>query len=173
MNRWEETDTSGAPVSSVVLRPVEPGDEPFLYQLYASSRQEELAPVPWAEAQKDAFLWMQFAAQHRHYSEHYSEAAFQIVLVDGEPAGRLYVARWPDEIRIVDIALLPKHRNAGIGTSLLEDLITESEHIGKPLSIHVERFNPALLLYERLGFRKVADKGVYFLMERPTGAGEL
>lgn len=154
----------------ISLRPVEPGDEEFLYQVYASTRQEELAPVPWAEAQKEAFLRMQFDAQARYYQEHYTDAAFSVILLDDQPVGRFYVARWPEEIRIVDIALLPEHRAAGIGSSLLEALISESEGAGKSLSIHVERFNPALRLYERLGFSRVADKGVYFLLKRPPGS---
>lgn len=149
-----------------MLRPVEPGDEEFLYGVYASTRQEELAQTGWSEAQKTAFLRQQFEAQHRYYREHYSEASFDVIVADGHPIGRLYVARWPKEIRIVDIALLPEYRNSGIGTALLEGFISESEESGKPLSIHVERFNPALRLYERLGFREAADKGVYLLMER-------
>jgi ribosomal protein S18 acetylase RimI-like enzyme len=153
---------------NVTLQSIGPDDEPFLYRVYAGTRQEELAPVPWPEAQKETFLRMQFTAQHRYYQEHYPDATFSIILSDGRAAGRLYVARRPEEIRIIDIALLPAYRNAGIGTSLLEDLISESEHARKPLSIHVERFNPALRLYERLGFEKVADKGVYFLMVRPS-----
>ncbi len=122
------------PASNVALRPVEPGDEGFLYRVYASTRQEELSLVSWDEAQKEAFLRMQFDAQARHYRERYPGAAFQVVLSGGCPTGRLYVARWPGEIRIVDIAILPEHRGTGIGTSLLESLIAESEHIGKPIS---------------------------------------
>jgi len=90
-------------------------------------------------------------------------------LADGYPIGRFYVAHLPEEIRILDIAMLPEYRNAGIGTKLLEDLISESEASAKPSSIHVERFNPALRLYERPSFRKVSDKGVYLLMERAPG----
>ena len=154
----------------VELRSIEPGDEEFLYRVYASTRQEELAQLDWPEPQKSSFLRMQFGAQDRYYRENYSEAAFSVILADGRPAGRLYVARWPEEIRIVDIALLPEHRGRGIGTHLLNALISESEESGKPLSIHVERFNPALRLYERLGFHETADKGVYLLMERPPRA---
>ena len=154
----------------ISLRPIEPGDEEFLYRVYASTRQEELAQTGWSEDQRASFLRMQFDAQSRYYKEHYEDAEFSVILADDHPVGRLYVARWPEEIRIVDIALLPEHRNAGIGTSLLRALVSESEAIGRPHSIHVERFNPALRLYGRLGFRKVADKGVYFLMERAPGA---
>ncbi len=150
---------------NVTLQPIQPGDEEFLYRVYASTREAELALVDWDAAQKEAFLRMQFTAQHQYYQEHYAGAAFQLILVDGQPAGRLYVARWPDEIRIVDIALLPEYRSAGIGTALLKELLAEGARAGKPVSIHVERFNPALRLYERLGFTPVADKGVYLLLE--------
>jgi len=114
---------------------------------------------------------MQFDAQARYYRENYAEAKFSVILANRRPAGRLYVARWPEEIRIVDIAVLPEYRNAGIGTALLKDLISESEESGKPLSIHVERFNPALRLYGRLGFQQEEDKGVYQLMRRQPARG--
>lgn len=155
---------------NVALRPVEPGDEEFLYRLYASTREEELAQTGWDETQKAAFFRMQFDAQSSYYEEHYRGAEFSVILSNDLPAGRLYVARWSEEIRIVDIALLPEHRGMGIGTRLLRNLISESEESGRPLSIHVERFNSALRLYERLGFRVTADKGVYLLMRRSAEA---
>lgn len=154
---------------TITLRPVQPDDLEFLYRVYASTRQEELAPVDWSGEEKEGFLRMQFTAQHAYYQEHYADGQFLVVLVEGEPAGRLYVARWPEEIRLIDIALLPEYRGKGIGTGLLRDLFAEAEAAGKSVTIHVERFNPALRLYERLGFRCVADKGVYLFMEwRPT-----
>ena len=140
-------------------------DHEFLYRVYASTRQEELAAVPWTAEQKEAFLRSQFSLQHQHYQKYYAEAAFDIILCGGEPAGRLYVLRSPGEIRIVDIALLPEHRGAGIGSKLLQDLLTEAAASGKFVSIHVERFNPAMRLYERLGFTKQEEVGVYFRME--------
>jgi ribosomal protein S18 acetylase RimI-like enzyme len=113
---------------------------------------------------------MQFDAQRAWYGEHYADASFDVVLVDGEPAGRLYVHRGEREIRIVDIALLPEHRGGGVGTSLLRSLIAEADEAGKSLTIHVERLNPALRLYERLGFALAEDKGVYLFLERPARA---
>ena len=124
--------------------------------------------MPWDDAQKDAFLRMQFDAQDAWYREHYAEASFEVIKADGEPAGRLYVNRGRSEIRIVDIALLPEHRGDGIGTSLLRDLLAEADAVGKRVTIHVERLNPALRLYERLGFALAEDKGVYLFLERPA-----
>jgi len=154
---------------SITLRPVSAGDEGFLYQVYASTREEELAPLPWTEAQKAAFLRMQFDAQRRHYHEHFPDAAFLVIVRDGRPAGRLYVDRRREGIRIIDITLLPEHRRAGIGTALLGELLAEGDRERKPVSLHVEHFNPAMRLYERLGFRRIEDTGVYYLLERPPG----
>ena len=155
---------------AVTLRPISPEDKPFLFQVYASTPQGELAQVEWDEAQKTAFLQMQFAAQHSYYQEHYPHTAFQVILRDGQPVGRLYVYRGPTEMRIVDIALLPAYRNEGIGSSLLRGLMEEAAQMGKPLRIHVEKNNPALRLYTRLGFRAIADRGVYWFLEWTPGA---
>ncbi|HEX9987956.1 MAG TPA: GNAT family N-acetyltransferase [Chloroflexia bacterium] len=151
--------------TEITRRPITSDDEALLYRIYASTRVEELALTNWDDAQKAAFLMMQFTAQHRYYQEHYSDATFEVILVDGQPAGRLYVGRWPEEIRIVDIALLPEYRNAGIGTTLLKGILEEAAQTGRRVSIHVERFNPAMRLYERLGFSTVGEHGVYYLME--------
>ena len=114
---------------------------------------------------------MQFEAQHRHYVENYRDTTYELVLVDGEPAGRLYVARWQDELRIVDVALLPERRGRGVGSALLRELIAEAERAAKPVTIHVEHQNPALTLYRRLGFEPAGDNGPYVLMRwEPAGA---
>jgi ribosomal protein S18 acetylase RimI-like enzyme len=139
--------------------------------VYASTREEELAVVPWDDAQKDAFLRMQFDAQDAWWHENYPGASFDVIVVDGEPVGRLYVHRGPREIRIVDIALLPEHRGGGVGTRLLDGLLAEADATGKSVTIHVERMNPALRLYERLGFSVAEDKGVYLFLERPPARG--
>jgi ribosomal protein S18 acetylase RimI-like enzyme len=156
-------------MTAITLRPITPDDEEFLCQVYASTREEELALTDWDPAQKAAFVQMQFAAQHRYYQENYRQTTFDVILVDGQPAGRLYVARWAKQIRIVDIALLPEYRNAKIGSTLLHELMTEAAAAGKPVSIHVERYNPALRLYTRLGFVPIGEHGVYFLMEWTPG----
>ena len=153
-------------IRTVALRPVGPDDEQLLFRVYASTRVDELAVVPWVEEQKEAFLRAQFDAQTRWYREHYGAGSFDVVLVDGEPCGRLYVHRGAAEIRIVDIALLPARRGEGVGTALVRDLLAEADATGKRVTIHVERLNPALRLYERLGFTLAEDKGVYLLLER-------
>ena len=157
-------------IPTVDLRPIRPDDEAFLYRVFAGTREPEMALLGWNEEQKTAFLWMQFQAQHRYYQEHFPAASFDLIVRDNAPVGRLYVDRRDDEIRVIDIALLPEHRRAGIGGALLRDLLAEADRAGKPVRIHVERNNPALRLYERLGFVRIGDTGVYYLMERMPGA---
>jgi ribosomal protein S18 acetylase RimI-like enzyme len=149
----------------LTLRPIREEDTPFLYRLYASTRVEELAPLDWDDARKEGFLQMQFEAQHRDYRARFLEARFDIVEQAGEAIGRLYVDERPEEIRIIDIALLPEYRNAGLGSRLLGELLDRARAYRKPVRIHVEKLNPARRLYERLGFVAVSDVGVYELME--------
>lgn len=152
-------------MTAVRLRPETADDLPFLRDLYASTRLDELAPVPWSAADKRAFLDQQFEAQRRFYREQFPDTAFDVIEVDGEPAGRLYVDRRPGEIRVVDIALLPAWRGRGIGSGLLRQLMDEAAGQRRPLRIHVEKNNPAYRLYQRLGFTVLEDKGVYDLLE--------
>ena len=144
---------------------MEVGDQPLLRRIYASTRAEEMAAVPWSEAEKTAFLNAQFDAQHGYYREVFPGAQFSIVENEGEAIGRLYIDRREDEHRLIDIALLPEHRGWGIGTRLMRQVLDEARQAGKRVRIHVERTNPAMRLYRRLGFEEVDDKGVYILME--------
>jgi len=162
------TGAAPAPGPRLSLREAGAGDREFLYRVFASTREEELAFVDWDAEQVESFLRMQFEAQDRFYRQHYAGASFAVVECDGEPAGRLYVARWPEEIRIMDIAILPAFRGRGIGTALLSAVIGEAERERKRVSIHVERYNPARRLYARFGFQEVEDRGVYlFLVREP------
>jgi ribosomal protein S18 acetylase RimI-like enzyme len=158
-------------VARLRLRPVTDADRPFLVDLYGSVREPELEHVPWDAAQKRAFVEHQFAAQDGHYREHYEGATLDVVEVEGEPVGRLYVHRGPSDIRIMDIAIVPAWRGRGLGRTLLDDLVGEARESGRKLSIHVEVNNPARRLYERMGFEQAGETGIYLLMElRPAAA---
>lgn len=140
-------------------------DLPFLRKVYGSTREDELSLVDWSKEQCESFLDMQFQAQHLYYGQQFSEAEFCIIKFKGEPVGRLYVDYRDDEIRIVDIALLSQHRNRGIGTELMQDLMARASRGGKCIGIHVEKNNPALNWYRELGFEEQSDQGVYLFMK--------
>jgi len=150
--------------SSVTLRPVGPDDHDFLLEVYASTRAEELALVPWTSEQRDVFVRSQFAAQQEHYAQKYPAASHDIILFEGRPVGRLYVARLDQEIRIIDITLMPGERNAGIGSYLIGQLLDEAKRFGKVTRIYVEEFNPSLRLFERLGFSPSEQHGIHLLL---------
>lgn len=156
-------------MTGTTFRPITDDDDGLLRRIYASTRADEMAMVPWSEAEKVAFVNGQFEAQHKYYQKVFPDAEFSIVEKGGEPIGRLYIDRRKDEHRLIDIALLPEHRGKGIGASLMRGVLDEARQAGKRIRIHVEQNNPAMHLYRRLGFEKVEDQGVYFLMEwRPT-----
>jgi ribosomal protein S18 acetylase RimI-like enzyme len=149
----------------LTFRRLTEADLPFLARVYASTRAEELAAVTsMTDAEKAAFLDAQFELQHAHYRKHYPQADWLVTARDGEDVGRLYIERWPSQHRIIDIAFLPEHRGQGFGEALLRDLMDEAGATGKAVSIHVEKDNPAMRLYRRLGFVTEEDKGVYDLM---------
>ena len=154
------------------LQPITDGDLEFLYRVYASTRSAEMALVDWDDMQKESFVRFQFNAQHKYYQENYPSAQFSILFKNGVPIGRLYLDRRETEIRIVDITLLPEHRGQGSGSKVLGQVLAEGDQTGKRVSIHVERNNPALSLYERLGFRMTTDRGVYWFMEREPQSRE-
>ncbi len=150
----------------IILRCILPEDNSFLFQVYASTRADEMALVTWSEEQKTDFLHMQFNAQRQHYLSYFPQAEYSLICrEDNRPIGRMIIDRSGDEILLMDIALLPEYRNAGIGMHLMRDIQNEASAKGLPVRLHVEIFNRALRLYERLGFAKIGENGVYLKME--------
>ena len=126
--------------------------------------------MPWTEAQKAAFVATQFDAQDAAYHGAYPDGEFLIVLKRAQPIGRLYVGRLPGELRIIDVTLMPAHRGQGVGTSLMRWTLERADREGLAATLHVEPWNPAKGLYERLGFATVELRGIYEFMRRPVPA---
>jgi ribosomal protein S18 acetylase RimI-like enzyme len=154
---------------SFSLRPARPDDEDFLCEVYSSTRREELDSWGWDATQRDAFLKLQFAGHQAHFTNQFPGADHNIVMAGGRRIGRMVIVRMDQEIRLADIALLPEYRNAGIGTSLIRELLSEGAAAGKPVRLHVTKTNRAQLLYNRLGFTRIGDTGTHFLMEWVAG----
>ena len=149
----------------VTLRPAVPEDEAFLYELYCSTRATDIGRAGLQPAHQAAILEMQFLSQRRQYEMDFPAADHEIILLEGLPVGRVMVSRTGEQNLGVDIALLPEHRNSGIGGMLISELLDEARNAGKPFRIHVERLNPAVRLYTRLGFKTVSETPTHFLME--------
>ena len=134
--------------ASITLREATPDDEPFLLEVYASTRAIEMELVPWTDEQKKAFVEMQFRAQDSYYREQFPNAEYKLMLLDEERVGRIIMFRDKSEIRILDITVLPQYRNAGIGTSLIRKEMNEGAKSGLAVEIYVENTNPSLRLFE-------------------------
>lgn len=157
---------------AVTLRPVLPADDAFLFQVYVSSRPDDLATLLTEPVQREMLLRMQYNAQQLSYSAQYPEADHQIILLAGQPVGRVIVNRAAQEMVGVDIALLPEQRRSGVGTYLIKELLAEAGARGVPFRLQVLKANPARHLYHRLGFKLTGEDAVNFAMEwRPDHTG--
>jgi GNAT superfamily N-acetyltransferase len=155
----------------ITLRPARPDDTPFLLEVYASTRTDELAALAWEDSMRDSFLRMQGEAQDADVRRRHPSADFLVIVADGQDAGRLYRVLLEDsELRLLDVALVPAWRGRGIGSRLLEELVEECRIQDWLLSLHVERDNPARRLYERVGLVAVAQDEVTVRMEREARA---
>ena len=155
--------------TALALRPITSKDAPFLSEVYASTREAEMERVPsWTDLMKKEFLKSQFEAQHEYYQKNYIGADFWVIEFENKTIGRLYLHEnfQGRGMRIIDISILPDYRNRGFGQAIFKDLMNRAADLERPLTIHVEAFNPAKNLYTRLGFKKISEtNGVYHLME--------
>jgi len=150
----------------IQLRPVEEKDAAFIEAVYRTTREAELSLTNWSEYQKSAFTSMQSAAQLADYKTKFPDARFQIIIYNKKEAGRFYTCETGNEIRLLDITILPEFTGQGIGTNLLHRLIQRSNKVQKKISLHVITSNPALRLYQRLGFVLIKNDGFRYYMER-------
>lgn len=150
----------------IELRPVEEKDNLFIEAVYRSTREDELNLTNWSEQQKNAFSTMQSVAQLAEYKTRFPGAAFHVIIYNKQDAGRFYTWENDNEIRLIDITLLPLFRGKGIGTYLLQELIKKSNKIQKKISLHVDPVNQALQLYRRLQFIHIKNNGRHYYMER-------
>lgn len=149
----------------ISFRPATDGDYDFLVALYGSTREEELALTQWDDARRQAFVHSQFAAQRVHYRAKRPEGREELILVDGEPAGRLYSDLSGDTDHLLDLCLLPVWRGRGIGGRVLNGILAAAAARGRRVTIYVESFNRSLAFFERHGFTGISENGVHCLLE--------
>jgi len=150
----------------LILRPVTSDDDQFLLSVYDSTRAEELAQAEWQPGQREVFLKWQFDLQRREYDARFPDAEYYLIVIDEQPAGRIWIGQDDKQIRLLDIALLPLFQNRGAGTLLLTWLIERASACEKPLRHMVFVLNnDAHRFYERLGFMMIEDLGAYKHME--------
>lgn len=148
------------------FRPITDADREFLYQVYSSTRNEEMAMTGWGQADIENFLRMQFDLQHTQYTQSYPDASFDIILTDNVQVGRIYADRRNNRITVIEISLLPEFRLMGIGGAIMRKFIEEADEKKLSINLHVECNNPVLPFYKTLGFQVIETLGIYHHMER-------
>lgn len=158
----------------MTLRLATPDDAAFLYELYASTR-DDLAGIGLPEAQSAALIRLQYDVRARAYAAQFPDAADEIVVVDGQSAGRLLLASAEDgALVVVDVALLPAFRGRGVGGCVMRRVCARADERGVEARLHVARENPARRLYARSGFVEAGGDDVYLEMRRPAlGTGSV
>jgi ribosomal protein S18 acetylase RimI-like enzyme len=149
------------PTITPQLRPMLNADLPFLLSLYASTRARELAALNWSDEQQKFFINSQFQLQHHYYQQQFHSAQFHVITAANRDVGRLYYGWEGNDLRLIDIALLPEYQSQGIGGELMRKLMQEVSAADGSLLLHVELNNPARTWYLHLGFIAGTDDGVY------------
>ncbi|PWB30533.1 GNAT family N-acetyltransferase [Pseudomonas sp. SDI] len=157
-------------LSGLIFRPIAQGDLPFLQQLYASTRAEEMSHSGWSSEQIAAFLLQQFNAQHQYYQTHFPDGEFFVIERQGQAIGRLYLFWGQTTLNLIDIALLPACIGHGTGSAILAELLQRVDACGLACELSVEHYNPAQRLYARFGFEPVGESGVYRRLRRAAVA---
>jgi ribosomal protein S18 acetylase RimI-like enzyme len=150
---------------AIGLRPEEPTDEALLFELYASTREDELAMTGWDNSARTAFLNMQFRAMRQGYRSMFPQGQFSIILANGTPVGRVVVDRTAEEIHVVDIVVSPAQRGRSIGTRIMKALIDEARQARRPVRLQVLKNSRAIGFYQRLGFSRISEADIYERME--------
>ncbi len=156
----------------LTFRPAEADDEPFQRQVFQSTREPIAQLIDWDAEREAAFLAMQFLAQSSHYHRAFAGSSYDVIELDGRPVGRVFVYRGPDDIRVVDIGLMPQYRGQGIGGTVLMAVMAEAAESGRPVRLQTDPTNRALRLYERLGFVRVGTTGVHVDLEWMPGSAQ-
>jgi ribosomal protein S18 acetylase RimI-like enzyme len=168
----QHSNSPNQELGTIELRDEQSGDEPLLFELYASTREEELALTGWDTATRQTFLTMQFRAMRQGYRSMFPQGQFSIILADGSPVGRVVIDRSPQELHVADIVVREAHRSRGIGGRVMKDLMAEAAKTGKPVRLQVLKQSRAIAFYQRLGFSRIGGTEIYDQMEWwPPAAG--
>lgn len=141
------------------IRPVTVNDEPFLWQmLYYAAHVHEEADKTLADVQANPML--------ARYVTNWGRAGDLGFVATSTADGAALGAAWlrlfvgdqkayspaDDATPELAIAVLPQHTGQGIGSALLQTLLTAADPLFPQIALSVRAENPALRLYQRLGF---------------------
>ena len=119
---------------NLICPQIKNSDTTFLFALYSTVRAEEMMVVPWDDNQKNAFLQSQFKVQEdEDYLNSYPQGSYQLIELDGKRIERLSLGKFDDEIRIIDLTILPEYRGRGIETKIISNDFGKNNKAGQYL----------------------------------------
>jgi len=152
-------------VNNISMCPVEANHSEFLFKVFTQSRPDLAFIDAVNEEAKTSILYQQFKIEEQQFIEMCPKAEFNIVMLNNQPIGRLYIYYGENTDRILQIGLIEKYRAMGIGKKIVTMIIEAALRKGKTVSLQVAWFNQrAYNFYEKLGFKVVENKGVSYEM---------
>jgi GNAT superfamily N-acetyltransferase len=139
-------------------------DASFLRDIFFEVRSPEFEAAGLSGPVLEQLLSQQYRAMRTHYDREYADAVYEIFELDGERIGYQATIEL-DTLHLIDISIVGSARSQGIGTRRMEALQARAMELGIPMTLTVEKFNPAMRLYERLGFKPYMDSDVYLRMK--------
>lgn len=150
----------------ISLHKVELKHNDFLLKVFKESRPELDYIHGLGEEEKSAIVFQQFTIESQQLMQIYPDAELNIVMLNEEPVGRIYVYHGEKADRIIEIGLLAEYRGKGIGKKLIIEVIKNSKKAGKNVRLQVAWFNEkAYSFYKKVGFHIIENNEVFFEME--------
>ena len=132
---------------NIILRPADAGDYDFCRNLYFAENDWIL------EA-----LGLDRAAHEALFPELWKVSEVRLIVADGEEIGWLQIEAQTGALFLGQIYIVRSSQRHGIGTEVLRHIIAEAAAAHLPLKLDVAKINPALRLYQRLGFQITSEE---------------
>ncbi len=153
--------------ADISIRPATDRDEPFLKQVHEAARLWEFE-VLLQTGQEELYhkvVAQQYRSQLQSYEADFPQAHYAVIQWTDRPIGRLYLNYREDEVRVLDIGILPEYRGHGIGEIVLKGICIEAGLRRVPVRLHVHYLSRARAFYQSVGFRQTAEVLPHIAME--------
>jgi ribosomal protein S18 acetylase RimI-like enzyme len=147
-----EIDEIAVPGGAVRLRPAQPSDAQFLFDLFRAHHIGMLRLGGLPDPMIENLLAMQYRSRTQSYRDRFPGARWSVIESAGVAIGELIAHDEADAIYVVDIALLPERQGRGIGSALIRSVIAAGAARGGVRAMVLLNNDISLKMFRRLGF---------------------